>query len=113
MSQPIDIPKSSRNVTFCNQRYQKTCPLSPVYKSPSSISPISPTKFLTLEGPFINKFTVNRVISEEIPILSKREIFELVNNAHIHNFASVEIKDNNANLYCQRLIDNGFISSVQ
>lgn len=64
-------------------------------------------------GPFVNKDTVVRVIKECIPDLDIEIIKNAVGKAHTYGYSELlRCKSDKAEIYCRRLIDNGFLASI-
>jgi hypothetical protein len=101
---PIDIPIKP---LCCNNKTQTR--MSP----PSSCSISPPSKYILLQGgPFNNKDTVNNILTEAIPDVSKSYVSHFVDEVNLKGEAYIRVNNTDADNICRNLVDNGLYAKI-
>lgn len=100
----IDIPKKP----FCCASKTQTR-MSP----PSSCSINPPAKYILLQGgPFNNKETINNILTEAIPDVSKSYVANFIDEVNIKGEAYIRVNNQDADNICRNLVDNGLYAQI-
>lgn len=101
---PIDIP---RKPIIANKKVQHK--MSP----PSSCSISPPAKYILLQGgPFNNKDTVNNILAEAIPDVSKSYVADFVEEVNLKGESYIRVNSKDAEYICRNLVENGLYAKI-
>lgn len=101
---PIDIP---RKPISSNKKIQHK--MSP----PSSCSMSPPAKYILLQGgPFTNKESVNTILTEAIPDVSKSYVSDFVEEVNLKGEAYIRVDTHDAEDICRNLVENGLYAKI-
>lgn len=101
---PIDIPRKPMS---SNSKIQHK--MSP----PSSCSLSPPAKYILLQGgPFTNKESVNTILTEAIPDVSKSYVSNFIDEVNLKGESYIRVDSSDADNICRNLVENGLYAKI-